>query len=348
MDGTMALLKDIENLGLTLKGFDPTEVKTITETIEVQNPVKRPPGRYPPKGWTPTIKKEVTRTIGGKPSKNVTWTGRPDAWVKFWHGMRDGSLALSDLNKGSREHLLRNDSERVRFTGGTSEDVSRYFRGEGDMELFYAAKDRIESTDWMQDIRRTLESAYPKRRRVYGDEGQWVEARRWDGDAFEDNPVVKVPCKQIEIVAISNAPCYCTAKDLAAYGASVWAIVDTLESFGVSVKFTQRFHSIDLFSGNEDGTFDVEMKEAGEYLSPTFIAGFMTPNFWRRVVWLAFTASADISGKVVGAHYGRSVSRDAVSYSNGVLTLTHTFGEDASRLLPALLEFIEAGKDIAA
>lgn len=338
----MTLLNTLQSSGFSFSGFSGDEPKTIAEEIEVPNPVKRKPGRYPQPGWTPTIKKTITKTIGGYAARNVVMTGRPSSWITLWDGMKDQSLPYSlPFNRDQAfRYLMDNSAERVKFSGGTTQDVTDYFAGQGSMDLFYQAKDKVESSDWILDIRRELESAYPKRRRVYGDEGQWVESRRWDGDAFEEFPVIAAPARAIEIVAMSNAPWYMKAEDLAKYGATVWAIVDTLESFGVSVKFTQRYHSRKIFGDNEDGTFNVELKEAGEYISPTFIAGFMTPGFWRRVVWGAFVAASDIAGKEVGTHYGFNDKFPPASYRDGVLTLSHGITDNPSELLPAVLDFI--------
>lgn len=337
----MSTKKQIEEMGFRVDGFKGSAPEYVTKTIEVPNPEKRRAGRYPQKGWTPTIQKTVTELVPGTgaSAKNISMTGRPSAWLALWEGLKSGGLSLP-LNQDSRDLLLSESVERVKFNGGSCSDLDAYFQGSGNMAEFYAAKDLIEGSEWLAEIRRNLEAAYPKRRRVYGDEGQWVEGRRWDGDAFEDLPVVKAPCQQVEIVSIANAPWYVKAEDLTKYGAAVWAVVDALESFGVSVKLTQRYYCADGFQGNETGVYSVELKEAGEYLSPSFIAGFMTPNFFRRVVWTAFTAMAEAAGKKVSRGYGRNEQRDPVSYRDGVLTLSHEFGANPALLLPALIEFL--------
>lgn len=338
----MSLKKQIEAMGLKVEGFSDSAAQYVTKTVEVPNPEKRRRGRYPQPGWTPTIKKQVTELVPGTgPQANsVAMSGRASAWVQLWDSFKNGGLHLP-LNQQSRDYLLLDTSDRVKFNGGSVADISAYFQGAGDMGAFYSARDRLEGAEWLADVKRELEAAYPKRRRVYGDEGQWVEGRRWDGDAFEDLPAVKVPCRQIEIISVANAPWYVTAEDLATYGASVWAVVDLLESFGVSVKLTQRYYVKDLFAGNSSGVYSVELKEAGEYLAPTFIAGFMTPNFFRRVVLSAFTVSAEIAGKKLPENYGVNQRRDPVSYRDGALVLTHEWGKDPAGLLPALMEFIK-------
>lgn len=129
----MTLHQTLEDKGFSVTGFSGEEPKTITEEVEVPNPVKRKPGRYPQPGWTPTIKQTITKTIGGYAARNVVMTGRPSSWISLWNGMKDQSLPYSlPFNRDQAfRYLMDNNPERVKFCGGTTQDVTEYFACQG-------------------------------------------------------------------------------------------------------------------------------------------------------------------------------------------------------------------------
>lgn len=293
----------LENLGFSVSGISASREM---ETVEIPNPEKRKPGRYPQKGWTPTV--TVTRPKFSKTGERVTIEGTPAAYAALWQSNVEGRL-ISDAVPAlqfNRQMLASFTRGRDEFCGGSSEDLARDLQGKADMTRFMVAKEQVESSDLMERIRRELESVSPRRRRIWSDNGQWVEDRRFEPEAFEDFKRQASPARSINFELQCGENCNVSARKIAEFGATSWAIIDALESAGISVGLRLVYTTQWAFAGNESVIMSCNVKDAGEYVSPSFMAGIMTPNFFRRVIFTAITSAAEAATQPVKESLGSS------------------------------------------
>ena len=241
------------------------------------------------------------------------------SFEKFWQDSKTAPLVLG-ANDDARSVLRQ---PREEFCGGTVAELDQAMAGLGDMRAFYAARSRIESSDWIAKLREHLSEAMPVRRKRLGEEGEFQSERRFEPLRYVDRPAQASPLTSMEIVMDSAVRADITADALAQYCAMGWAVVDLLEAQGLSVGLTLRYWSSEVFSGNKSFKTEVRIKSPGEYLSPTFVAGFMSPNFYRRAVFMSRVFAADLASKVIDSGFGCAKQwQKQAEWSNGTLRLS--------------------------
>lgn len=324
----------LENFGFTITGADADQF----ETVEIPNPVKRKPGRYPQPGWTPTV--TVTRPVGSV-GKDLAMTGRPSAFLSLWEAAKSNTLPMRPDNASLIKGFC--DDSKVAFRGGTVKQMDDQLAGLADMEPFFRAKEKLEAGSVIDTIRRELETLAPRRRRVWSDNGQWVEDRRFEPEAFEDFKRTPSPARSIHFNFECSENCDIDARKLAEFGATAWAIVDLLEASGLSVSVDLNYSGRNIFNGNETNRATVRLKECGEYISPSFMAGVMSPNFFRRVIFVAITTAADCCNKNVysGLGYAKQF-KSPVSYYDGAITMSSQAIAVPTMIADAVLQAIRS------
>lgn len=301
--------------GLKISGINLSDK---TERVEIPNPEKRKPGRHPQKGWTPTI--WIDKPAGEADVSHVEIHGTASQFEEFWKTSRGSKLNLSDNHKWIED---LHGSGRTHFAGGTSEELTAALSGNGKMDAYYSARARIESAQWVEDLRRHLAQAMPVRRKKYGEDGEYDRDRRWEPFRYVDRPAMPSPLTTLEILMDCTCSYDVQADQIAEYCATVWALTDLLEAQGLSVGLTLRYWSNAIMSENKTSKIHVRIKNPGEYLSPSFVAGFMSPNFYRRCIFLARAFVSDYAGKPVSYSMGQPKSFPCqAEWNDGVLRLS--------------------------
>jgi len=245
----------------------------------------------------------------------------PASWAALWSAQLESRIPYTEAENVEKASGFTDDS-RSRWVGGSASELSEALRGKCDLTRFMIAKERVESSDMMERVRKELETLNPRRRRIWSDNGQWVEDRRFEPEAFEDFKRKPSPARAISLVFEMGENADVSAEKIAEFGATGWAIVDAIEAAGISVTCALNYSTRWSWDGCDSLTQTVRLKDSGEFLAPSFMAGFMTPNFFRRAVFTATTASADAAGKAVSSGLGSAVRFDSpASYSADTGTL---------------------------
>lgn len=312
-----AMHETFENLGFSVSGITPS---TETETVTIPNPEKRRPGRHPQKGWTPTI--TITRPKYSRTGENVTLEGPAASYAALWQATVEGKLPASSGSSNSSMLQSFLKEGRDEFCGGSVKDLARDLQGKADLTRFMKAKERVEASALMDKIRRELESVSPRRKRFWSDNGQWVEDRRFEPEAFEDFKRQPSPARSINFELQCAENCNISAEKIAEFGATAWAIIDAMEAAGVSVGLKLVYSLWNTHKSNKSLVIACNVKGSGEYVAPSFMAGIMTPNFFRRAIFSAVTCAAEACAETVDYCLGQAARFDRpAEYLQGSSTL---------------------------
>lgn len=283
-------------------------------------------------GFTVLLEKQADVTITGRLQSVLTCMDRHKEFVP---AVDSHKQRIADFYNGSQD---------AHWTGGTAQDLRDDLEGRIDMRPFEKAKQKFEQSSLSKKLKERFEKCQPRRTRVKSEyDGEFNESRRWDITPFDG--VKKAPGfgRAIDVIVYGSVSAQVDAKELDAYGNTVWALVDIIEQSGCNARVVTRYQQSDYTQGKGGKlVIDVETKKSGEYIAPSLLAATFKSNFFRRAIFQQICLGADIAGEMVGYGLGRPYNREKkIEFNDGQLILAPevrnaSFDEIEKELLKAI------------
>lgn len=258
------------------------------------------------------------------------------------------SMKREDNRKLFMEKILCDDNERISFCGGTTNDLF----STPDLTLYETARAKLKSGTLLKKIIQKSILLRRRLRSVSEHDGDWDFDRKWEIKSFSRATRKPVKNRYVKIVASVDIAWKTNAKSISEYGSLIWGINDILESIGFNTDIVITNHATDLngsgiFGGNGDIEADIEVniKRAGQYVSPLNIARCLSSNFYRRAVFALLIKAPDNFDQKCSESLGRIKEYDyTVKFENGVLYLTPECIQTSSndKVQEIILEAMEA------
>lgn len=210
------------------------------------------------------------------------------------------------------------------WTGGGPDKFRQDLAGEIDMGPFIAEKERLEKTGLIERLQTMVSWVNPiRRRKMSEDDGAWDYSRRFEEKPFIDH--IKQPnvIRSIDIVCDMAVNGSATSEDFNKYGAMAWALINIVESAGISVSLSLRF-DLRRLAGNDpnwSGDLIIDVKRSGEYVAPSLIACMMQTVFFRRNIFAIMQIIPELNGMVTASNLGNARPVSGINFSSGVLCL---------------------------
>lgn len=258
-------------------------------------------------------------TVDQTKKKNIT-SGRLAGVLTYLDTYKDMPFELRTNKSTATDHLNYSKNE---WCGGTLDSLHRELQGDIDMQPFLKARDKFLKNNLAQKLLENYANCQPRRVRVKSEhDGEWDESRRYDIAPYQGVKKSLGGGRCIDIFASASVLCDTSAEQLKAYGCMVWALIDIIESMGVNCRIVFRYYSNHISEDGMDGDTFIEVKKAGEYVSPSLIAAVSQPNFYRRAIFGLRCAMSDCNSERVDGGMGRSVTMPAIEFKKGILTLS--------------------------
>lgn len=142
-----------------------------------------------------------------------------------------------------------------------------------------------------------------------------------------------------------GANCFVDSDTLDKYGRILWALVQTIEQYGVFVEIntidaTERFHN--EYKGDKRPKAEIitRVKNSDEYLAPSTLANYLSCNYFRRVTFAQICMAASCAGHTVDYALGATKAPN-FSVEPGVINLSlGTIEQDSETVIQRLREAI--------
>jgi hypothetical protein len=226
--------------------------------------------------------------------------------------------------------------ERNSFCGGSFDDLLNQFAQGIDLTDHKRKLAQFEKGDAARNLRASVDQFKPKRKpRLNDSEGSWDYARRFDDKPFLDFPKQRQTQKVVELFVNFSISSAASASAINAFGAYVWSINKLIEGAGIQTRIIVAM-SVDevYYSGPfRSGSFEVIVKESGEYLSPALLAQAFTANFYRRSIFAGHCLAADVIGASCAGTLGRPRHFPSVEFADGRLIISASAAEGSNAAL---------------
>jgi hypothetical protein len=256
--------------------------------------------------------------------KTVTIQGPIASALAYAQSIQDCSFA-HDGNRYDAHDRLTDDKDPI-WTGGLFSELTASLRGELDLKPFEKARAKLEKDGLVARVQEKIIETIPKRRRRFSDtDGEWDYDRRWEIDPYLTSE------KRASPGAIVDLNCYFATHGgrngayIDRFGATVWAIADLLENAGVRTRIVYHKRNEMISSANDGYVSDIRLvvKEAGEYVSPSFLAAAFTSNFYRRIMFSMIIAAADCGNQPACSSLGQAKGYSRpIEFVNGALNVS--------------------------
>lgn len=232
---------------------------------------------------------------------------------------------------------------REGWNNGTVDDLYK----EPDMGLFKRKLAEIQRNPTLQILRPSVQLAPSARKRIRSEhDGDYDLDKRWEIKPF--NATHKAPTikRFMHIDADMSINCMYNASQINDYGATVWAIVQALESRGISVSVSLMQKSVHRSNPEFLTESRHLVKEPLKYTSPGALATVFTSNFYRRCLFFAIAKCGDMQNRDVTHTLGSPITPTRnVIVEGSTLTLAIGAINDLKAVERALEQILKANQE---
>lgn len=223
----------------------------------------------------------------------------------------------------NKEHIQNYSSNKdishEEFAGGKWEDVTNL----RNMDAFKKQLQEFKKHRLEEKIIAKLDFN-PKRKRALSEhDGDYDHDKRWEIKPFNNSRKEMLPISVVDINVDMSISCGMSADAINKYGTLVWSIVQLIESLGIQASVKVVNDSVNMTrAGNYEAKLTLEIKKAGEYMSPVSLATCFQSVFYRRVIFSAIVMQAEESGNEVAYGLGRPRvpdEKEFVYFKNGAI-----------------------------
>jgi hypothetical protein len=255
---------------------------------------------------------------------------------------------IRDLLKlpGNRRHLeeyLKDD--RSGFSGGTFSDLFK----QPDLTPYQEARSKLKNKSLMRRIHEKTIMLRRRRRSLSEYDGEWDISRKWEIRPFHHASRQPIANRHLKIRVSMDIACGTKAQSICEYGSLVWGINDLLESVGYNTDIVLHSYAHGVSESRKlDAELEINVKRAGQYISPTNIARCLNSNFYRRTMFALYVKAADNLDQEACSSLGTVNSVDyIIRFEKGLLEISPRaiqFNSEAN-VQEVILKAMEASND---
>ena len=241
------------------------------------------------------------------------------------------------------EYSTNESSSHESFAGGKWEDVTN-LRNMNDFkkQLQEFKKNRLE-----EKIIAKLDFNPKRKRSLSEHDGDYDHDKRWEIKPFNNSRKEMLPISVVDINVDMSISCGMSAEAINKYGTLVWSIVQLIESLGIqaSIKIVNDSRNI---SSNTDGKIILEIKKAGEYMSPVALATCFQSVFYRRVIFSGIVLQCEAFAKSTCSSLGSpKVPKENkhIYFANGAIYTRAGGTFDAKEVEEAIIKMVSKGRE---
>lgn len=191
------------------------------------------------------------------------------------------------------------DASRDHFCGESAKELRDAAMGKQSMKMFSDAQSKIAGTIGPK-LMAELTKLSPQRKRKFSSfGGNFSYDRRFEPEPFVKFTTIKSGiARLIDIEIDFSINCTMSSHEINEYGALVWAIADAVEKAGIQTTISLVVNTDDVDYGRSiNSKVGIRLKEAGQYIAPSFLAGCMSSNFYRRFLFSMIAMACRSEGK---------------------------------------------------
>jgi hypothetical protein len=217
--------------------------------------------------------------------------------------------AVFDGDKNAKHAREKLGDGRGAWYGWTKRQMLAAGKGNFDMAPFLAQREKLSKL--RASLQEEVKPVGRMRKRCLSEhDGEWQMERQWEIAPF--TATRRETGGYLPTLAIDIDFSFSVGVDsdkIAEFGAFCWAIVDVLESTGITTDlavqntgYLEAYNDMGDLAGTNKGLLtNVAVKTAGEYVDTMTLARCFTPGFLRRGIFLAKYAAGDALGASLGS-----------------------------------------------
>lgn len=249
-------------------------------------------------------------------------------------------IKCSDVREAFSDKSAKRDSWR----GGSFKEIVDSEAGKFDIAPFAAQREKLKKSIGNLEF---LEAELARKRTRFMSEhdGELDFDRLYEREPFSATRIVNNGvARTMDINVDFSFSAGVEAKDIEEYGTMAWSVADILEKSGIRCNvFITTFNA-----GQSSGELPVEtyltrikIKSCEEYIDTADIARHFTPNYYRRVVFHAWTLGNEAAGRSMAWGLGRPAQWDRKAQAEkGVLNFSIGQMRDFKLDKEALVKYI--------
>jgi len=280
-----------------------------------------------------TVHKEL-EVFGQKQSDVLVYKGKFSKLFQFFNN-RPKPLQDSPNSKKFCKELYEGDDN---FKGGTFEDLNK---SNTDLSKVRGYEKKISKSEVMKKMVEQQQEI-SKRKRVRSPyDGEYDLDKKWEAEPFIKREKRKVPTKIIPIKIHAGFSWMIDADQIDEFGSFIAAITNSFENTGALVQI-YAFYIVRGLTQGSSGVdwFEVQVKEADEYLPLQSLTKVFSSNWFRRGIFTLYVAGSEFRKGHVCSSLGSVYSfdktyeiKDDTLYIYSIPTV-----EDQSKIIEKLME----------
>lgn len=187
-------------------------------------------------------------------------------------------------NQDQFETFTKNgDRYHIEFSGGKWEDVMNV----KNMDDFKKALSDFQKNRLEEKIIAKLDYSPKRKRKMSEHDGDYDIDKRWEITPFHSSKMERLPISVIDMNVDMTISAGMDAESINKYGTMVWSVIQLIETFGVQVNVNIIMEVNNLSTCGKSAKMVLNVKRAGQYVSPISLATCFTSVFYRRAMFTA-------------------------------------------------------------
>lgn len=242
-----------------------------------------------------------------------------------------------------KEYTTNEDSHHLQFSGGTWEDVTNL----NNMSAFKKQLEEFKKNKLEEKIVSKLDFKAQRKRSLSEHDGDYDYDKRWEIKPFSNSRKEMLPISVVDIIVDMSISCAMDAVSINKYGTLVWSIVQLVESIGIQASIKIVNESTQLSTDGKEAKLSLEIKKAGEYISPVALASCFQSVFYRRVIFAGMVLECEMLGLEATYNLGSPKVKKTdkfVWFENGAIYTRAGGSFNAKEIEDSILAIVQSGK----
>lgn len=241
------------------------------------------------------------------------------------------------------KYTTNDDHSHKSFAGGTWEDVTNL----DNMDSFKKTLAEFKKNKLEEKITAKIDYSPRRRRALSEHDGDYDHDKQWEIKPFSNSRKEMLPITMVDVNVDMSINCGMGAKDINRYGALVWSIIQLVESLGIQANINIVNDCTNITNNSQDAKLTLQIKKAGQYISPVSLATCFQSVFFRRAIFAGMVMECESIGK--DAHYGLGQPRvqrtdKHIWFEKGAIYTRAGGSFDAKEVEEAVMKLVRGGK----
>ena len=237
------------------------------------------------------------------------------------------------------KYTNNNDINHIEFSGGKWEDVTNL----NNMDSFKKTLGEFKKNRLEEKISAKIDYSPRRKRQLSEHDGDYDHDKRWEIKSFNNS---KKEMLLIDVNVDMSINCSMSADAINSYGALVWSIIQLVESIGIQAN-VNIINDCSSVSDDIDSKITLNIKKAGQYISPVALATCFQAVFFRRAIFSAMILCCENFKSNAYSSLGRPRVQRTDKYiwfKDGAIYTRAGGAFNAKEVEEAILKLVQKGK----